>query len=771
MTPRQNAKSRATATTKNTSLSASLDRWFYQKNKKFLEHPVNRTFEDVLWMTDREFQDWMAELRRVILHLWDNEGFPPTVGLSKNEIIEQFEQIHSFPVAGFLREQVGKPNQKVIRNTSKVGSAANQWFPTMMKTRINYTSNLAAGLSIYDHIKKEDLFGKMVTYGRRHFKRDSFYNYSYPVPHRAADSDKYLFCCNTGREWILKFEAHAKQLRQTHDYWICPKKENAKYTGYDDKLRSTKYLTITKAQLKQLPIPRQCKTNVSSNPKTETYQIHVFEKGQRLFPKGFKVFRVSVCQSAVNFPPLTAKFIYERYLEKLGVQKAIIWDPSAGWGGRILGAMGVHRQFSVHYIGTDPNTDHDTKNGRTKYHELADFYNEVRTGKRKSQKKWRRRVPTVNTYEIYQCGSEVMHEQPAFKKYKGKIDIVFTSPPYFGKELYSKDPTQSAIKFDKYRAWRDGFLRQTLKTAVEWLRPGGYLAWNIADIELGNKRLPLEDDSCRILRDLGMNRVEILNMALAQMPGANRVKMTDATFAEETAYDIHGAKTVRRQRGTILAPHGCWLKHEEADEIPIKYEPIYIYQKPAKKGARAKEAIGVSDDSPTDMAMVVSDMAAEFKRAISGPKINPNWLRAIYSGLEKRSAGKNRSEFYSSFNRCRKNDFFITEKSLEGAKTGVPQFVQRKAANGSRNRLVGKPVLVQFWYRDNRGKVERCFAYADVLKPELGDDKRTVWVKISNRKGCAERCAGLTMELRRWDVLTVKAAPSPFVAKKGQWQY
>ncbi|MCC6932245.1 MAG: hypothetical protein IT292_03205 [Deltaproteobacteria bacterium] len=73
-----------------------------------------------------------------------------------------------------------------------------------------------------------------------------------------------------------------------------------------------------------------------------------------------------------------------------------------------------------------------------------------------------------------------------------------------------------------------------------------------------------------------------------------------------------------------------------------------------------------------DMAKVVSDMAAEFKRAVSGPKINPNWLRAIYEALEKRTAGKNWSEFYSAFNRCRKNNFFITEKSLERAKTGVP---------------------------------------------------------------------------------------------------
>ncbi|MCC6932244.1 MAG: hypothetical protein IT292_03200 [Deltaproteobacteria bacterium] len=133
-------------------------------------------------------------------------------------------------------------------------------------------------------------------------------------------------------------------------------------------------------------------------------------------------------------------------------------------------------------------------------------------------------MPTVNTYEIYQCGSEEMHKQRVFKKYKGKVDIVFTSSPYFGKEVYSDDPSLSAIKFNGYAAWRDDFLTRTLRTAVEWLRPGGYIVWNIANIRLQKKRLPLEDDSCRILKDLGMKKVEVLKMALARMPGANRTQ-------------------------------------------------------------------------------------------------------------------------------------------------------------------------------------------------------------------------------------------------------
>nr|BCU99788.1 MAG: hypothetical protein CM15mV30_0840 [uncultured marine virus] len=45
---------------------------------------------------------------------------------------------------------------------------------------------------------------------------------------------------------------------------------------------------------------------------------------------GFKPFRISWCQYAVNFPPLTAKFLYEKYTEHFKDQEQIrIWDPSA----------------------------------------------------------------------------------------------------------------------------------------------------------------------------------------------------------------------------------------------------------------------------------------------------------------------------------------------------------------------------------------------------------------------------------------------------------
>ena len=73
---------------------------------------------------------------------------------------------------------------------------------------------------------------------------------------------------------------------------------------------------------------------------------------------GFKSFRIGYIQPAVNFPPMTAKYLYERFTEHIKDQERIvIYDPSSGWGGRILGAMGVRDDRRIHYVGTDPNPD------------------------------------------------------------------------------------------------------------------------------------------------------------------------------------------------------------------------------------------------------------------------------------------------------------------------------------------------------------------------------------------------------------------------------
>ena len=80
----------------------------------------------------------------------------------------------------------------IVRNTSVIGNACNQFFPTMMKTRINYSKN-DDGLSIYDHFVDDKLSEKVYKYSHRHFKRDSFYEYSQTVPIRGKIKDFLIF--------------------------------------------------------------------------------------------------------------------------------------------------------------------------------------------------------------------------------------------------------------------------------------------------------------------------------------------------------------------------------------------------------------------------------------------------------------------------------------------------------------------------------------------------------------------------------------------------
>ena len=93
-------------------------------------------------MSDEQFANWTKDVRETVIKIWDEQGQPPRVGLLEKEIKEQFRQMSPFQVEKFLCKDELTDDKNVIRNTSIVGNACNQWFPTMMATRINYTSDV-----------------------------------------------------------------------------------------------------------------------------------------------------------------------------------------------------------------------------------------------------------------------------------------------------------------------------------------------------------------------------------------------------------------------------------------------------------------------------------------------------------------------------------------------------------------------------------------------------------------------------------------------------
>ncbi len=535
-------------------------RHFYEKADWLLEQPTNVTFEDVLWMSDDDFRSWCIQLRKDVVYSWDVLGTPPRVGYNEQQIIEQFRQMEPFPVNKMLIKDDLTGEKNVIRNTNILGNAVNQWFETMMKTPINYTNNIEDAKSIYDYFAKDELLDTFITYASRHFKRDSFYEYSRPIEIGDTQYGNDLPMETDPITWILEF--HHKYDRGIYSYWLAPTNEKD-YTGYNEKLIGKQYLTITKEQMYSMgayagfdyhtiDITKGKHTTNVNFDKSETYQIRVFKLGQKLFPIGFKAWRVSFCQYATNFPPLVAKFLYEKFTEQYKDEETIyVWDPSMGWGGRLLGAMSVKDDRHITYLGNDPNEDHYighlTEIGPySKYDDIYKFYrNNVQKGGM-----WD--IPH-NCMDYFCQGSEVMHHNKDFQQYRGKISFIFTSPPYFAKEAYSNDDTQSYKKFPSYDRWRDEFLYETLKTAYEWLRPGGHLAWNISDVLFGKDMLPLVQDSKDICEKLGFKYIETMKLSLAQMPGGNRI---------DTETGLPKSKYYYKTNGMFL-----------------KYEPILIFQK------------------------------------------------------------------------------------------------------------------------------------------------------------------------------------------------
>ena len=522
---------------------------FYERNNYVIDSDVNVLFEDLLEMTPSQFEEWVVRMRREITHAWDVYGCPPRTGKDKQDIVDSFNRLGEYPVHQFTNtDELSKVDDDVIINKSRAGVEVDQWFSNMFKTRINYNEK-DEGYSIYDLVSNPDFFRRVVRGASRHLRRDSFYSHALSA---IKHSKKYsIVDVASAEEWLEVYFSNPKVF-EGYDFMLEEvKPREGLNTGYFQ-LEQSDILQLTKQQLTRwrdlLSYRHHSTFDIDNISDERLYAIRIYKKGNRIFPSGFKCFRIGYIQPAVNFPPMTAKYLYERFTDDIKSQETIkIYDPSSGWGGRILGAMCCRDDRNLLYIGTDPNPDNFYDDKSSKYSAVADFYN-METYRGNSF------FSSTNNYELYQLGSEEIHKDENFQKHRGSIDLVFTSPPYFNREAYSEDENQSYKKFgSSYESWRDGFLRPTLRTCVEWLKRDRYLLWNVADIKVKDNYLPLEQDSKVILEEYGMIYKYTLKMAMESMPGQNRVD----------------------ENGVPKCKNYCKVNGRY-----LKYEPVFVFWKP-----------------------------------------------------------------------------------------------------------------------------------------------------------------------------------------------
>jgi len=523
---------------------------YYERNDCVIDSDINCNFEDLLEMTPDEFREWVIKMRKTVKESWDKYGCPPRTGKDEEDIIDSFNKIAEYPVHKFTHsDELSDVPDDVIINKSRMGVEVDQWFSNMFMTRINYTEK-DNGYSIYDLVADDNRLDQVVKGAMRHLRRDSFYTHALSA---IKHSTKYAVVdVGSGVEWMEAFFANPTIFTGKDFLLEQIKIREGANSGYFQ-LEQDDVLQLTREQVEEwrykMSYRHHSTFDIDDMPDDKVYAIRIYKKGRKVFPAGFKSFRIGYIQPAVNFPPMTAKYLYEKFTEDAKDQECInIYDPSAGWGGRILGAMGVRDDRRIHYVGTDPNPDNFLNDGDySKYASIADFYN---------TKTYRGNpfFSETNTYEIFQEGSEEIGKHPDFQKYKGKLDLIFTSPPYFNREAYSEDENQSYKKYGStYESWRDGFLRPTLENCVEFLKPNRYILWNVANLLVSGNYLTIEQDSIDILKSLGMIYKFKMKMALEGMPGQNRMGEDGKP----------NCKNFCRVNGKYL-----------------KYEPIFVLYKP-----------------------------------------------------------------------------------------------------------------------------------------------------------------------------------------------
>ena len=70
--------------------------YFYERSQ-FSKFESNRTYHQLLQMTDDEFTAWARTLRKEVTEQWDVFGTPPVIGKNKDGIIKNFKKLKSNP--------------------------------------------------------------------------------------------------------------------------------------------------------------------------------------------------------------------------------------------------------------------------------------------------------------------------------------------------------------------------------------------------------------------------------------------------------------------------------------------------------------------------------------------------------------------------------------------------------------------------------------------------------------------------------------------------
>jgi hypothetical protein len=201
---------------------------------------------------------------------------------------------------------------------------------------------------------------------------------------------------------------------------------------------------------------------------------------------GFLSF-VSGTQACSNFRPGFACHLYRTYCKP----GAVVLDTSTGYGGRLIGFLASG--LAGKYIGIDPNTL--THAGNAKLASDLGFQDDV---------------------ELYNLPAEDVD----IELVRNRCDFAFTSPPYFCKEIYSSEGTQSCNRYSTGEDWRIGFLVPMLRLQFAALKAGATSIINIADVNIGSATYPLAEWTRSAAKEVGFQYIKTDEFPMQHRVGA-----------------------------------------------------------------------------------------------------------------------------------------------------------------------------------------------------------------------------------------------------------
>lgn len=204
-------------------------------------------------------------------------------------------------------------------------------------------------------------------------------------------------------------------------------------------------------------------------------------------------------QACANFRPGFAAYLYRRFCPVGGV----VLDTSTGYGGRLVGA--IASTVVKHYIGIDPHERTAEGNQR-----LLEWLGRPEFA----------RLIRLPAEDVRAIGGDATIAPDSIAR--ESCDFSFTSPPYFRKEHYSDEPTQSFKRYPEAEQWRRGFLVPMMSLTHAALKRETFAIVNIADVMIDGERHPLGQWTVDAGQEAGLRLVERLDFPMTRRFGANQ---------------------------------------------------------------------------------------------------------------------------------------------------------------------------------------------------------------------------------------------------------